>query len=145
MAVTGESRLHIGELARRTGLNPKTIRYYEQIGLLPVPGRSPSGYCLYETEDEDRLRFIHRVQRLGFTLGEIGEVLALRDRGHAPCHYVTKRLEHRAREINNHIAELNKLKTELNELQRRARVLPAHEPPTSGYCHILESASSSEG
>lgn len=139
MAETSEApRLRIGELARQVELNPRTIRYYEAIGLLPEPERSPSGYRLYRPADADRLRFIRRVGQLGFPLGEIGEVLALRDRGQAPCAYVADRLERRADEIDRRVAELEELKRELAELRRRARRLPAHEPPTDGYCHILE-------
>lgn len=139
MAQTAEvPRLRIGELAARVGLNAKTIRYYEEIGLLPEPERSASGYRKYGPTDADRLRFIKRVQQLGFALGEVGEVLTLRDRGEAPCSYVAKRVELRAREIDRQIAELEELEGELAKLQRRARQLPPRDPLGGGYCHILE-------
>lgn len=136
--IAEEAQCRIGDLAQRLGLNAKTIRYYEEIGLLPEPERSASGYRLYGRTDADRLRFIKRVQQLGFPLGEIREVLALRDRGEAPCRYVAERLEERAREIDRQIVELRELKGELAELRRRARRLRPHDPATSGYCHILE-------
>lgn len=134
---TGEPRLRIGKLAQQVGVNAKTIRYYEQIGLVSAPARTGSGYRLYHPADADRLRFIKRVQQLGFTLGEIGEVLALRDRGEAPCPYVAERLERRAREIDRAIAELTALKRELALLRQCARRLPSPDREAK-YCHILE-------
>jgi DNA-binding transcriptional MerR regulator len=134
---TGEPRLRIGKLAHQVGVNAKTIRYYEQIGLVSAPTRTGSGYRLYHPADADRLRFIKRVQQLGFTLGEIREVLALRDRGEAPCPYVTERLERHARDIDHAISELTALKGELARLRQRARGLPPPDREPK-YCHILE-------
>jgi len=65
----------IGELARGAGVNVDTVRYYERRGLLDEPPRSPSGYRQYSAEDLWRLQFIGRAKRLGFTLGEIGDLL----------------------------------------------------------------------
>lgn len=139
MATTAAERhLHIGELAARVGVNPKTIRYYEELGLLPEAERTAAGYRLYGQVDADRLDFIRRVQRLGFSLGEIGEILALRDRGERPCRYVTERLEHRAREIDRQIADLERLKLELVDLRARARSVPPSESSDGGFCHLLE-------
>lgn len=138
VAVAGEAKLRIGVLAERVGVNPKTIRYYEEVGLLPAPERSASGYRLYRSADADRLRFIKGVQQLGFSLGEIGEILALRDRGEAPCRYVADRLESRWREIDRQVAELERLKRELERLRERSSRLPAQEPAADAYCHILE-------
>ena len=73
--------MRIGELAGRLGVNPKTIRYYESIGLLPDPGRTPSGYRVYDEDAVDRLRFIRTAQRLGVTLDEVKEILGFRERG----------------------------------------------------------------
>lgn len=71
--------MRIGEVAERVGVNPKTIRFYESIGVLPEPPRTPSGYRDYEDEHVERLRFIKAVQRLGLKLEEIGEVSAFRE------------------------------------------------------------------
>lgn len=67
-----------GEIAKRSGVNIETIRYYERRGLLPKPPRSVSGYRLFSTDDARRVRFIKRAQELGFSLAEIAELLALR-------------------------------------------------------------------
>ena len=70
--------LTIGRLARVVGVNLETVRYYERRGLLPKPPRSRSGYRLFPTEAKRRLLFIRRAQELGFSLGEIRELLSLR-------------------------------------------------------------------
>jgi DNA-binding transcriptional MerR regulator len=67
--------LTIGELARGAGVNVETVRYYERRGLLDEPPRSPSGYRQYSADDLWRLQFIGRAKRLGFTLGEVSELL----------------------------------------------------------------------
>jgi MerR family transcriptional regulator, mercuric resistance operon regulatory protein len=69
--------IQIGELARRSGCNVETIRYYERIGLLPTPARTAGGYRLYETADVRRLMFARRARELGFTLEEVGTLMAL--------------------------------------------------------------------
>ncbi|NIR28976.1 MAG: heavy metal-responsive transcriptional regulator [Gammaproteobacteria bacterium] len=69
----------ISEAARRLGISPDTLRYYERIGLLPAVARAPSGARLYREGDLGRLRFIRRAQRMGFTLAEIQTLLNVRD------------------------------------------------------------------
>ena len=68
--------LTIGQLAKRVGLRPSALRYYEQEGLLLPDGRSEAGYRLYQPQREQRLRFIQRAQRLGFSLADIRALLA---------------------------------------------------------------------
>jgi DNA-binding transcriptional MerR regulator len=109
--------LKIGELARRLGLNVRTLRYYEQIGLLPPPERTESGYRLYTAADEALLRFVLRAKRIGFTLEEIREMVRRSRRG-SPCGYVRETLrEHRAA-LETRIAELQQLREELVALER---------------------------
>ena len=69
--------IQIGELARRSGCNVETVRYYERIGLLPTPARTAGGYRLYETADVRRLKFARRARELGFTLEEVKTLKAL--------------------------------------------------------------------
>ena len=68
--------LTIGQLAKRVGLRPSALRYYEQEGLVQPDGRSEAGYRLYRPQTEQRLRFIQRAQRLGFSLADIRTLLA---------------------------------------------------------------------
>jgi DNA-binding transcriptional MerR regulator len=98
--------LRIGELADRVGVNPKTVRYYEDIGLLPEPARRPSGYRAYGIEDVERLTFIRRAQRFGLSLDEIGEVLAFRRNGERPCAFVLDTVRRQVARVAEQIAEL---------------------------------------
>jgi DNA-binding transcriptional MerR regulator len=80
--------LRSGELARQAGVSPDTLRHYERRGLLPRPQRSASGYRLYSPEALDRVRLIRGALSIGFTVSELGTILADRDRGGAPCRRV---------------------------------------------------------
>ena len=88
-----DARRRIGELAAELGLNPKTIRYYEAIGLLPEPRRTPAGYRCYGVDDRERLRFIAQAKAIGLSLQEISEILAIRQAGNPPCRHVAAVLD----------------------------------------------------
>ena len=129
----------IGELARRAGVNPKTIRYYEEIELLPRAARLPSGYRQYAEEDVERLEFIRNAKALGVALAEIKEVLAFRDRGVAPCPYVLKVLDAKVKEIQGRIRGLRMLAQDLRRLRRASARIPAKAlAARARFCHILE-------
>lgn len=130
-------RLKIGQLAARLELNPRTIRFYEQAGILPEPERSSGGFRLYNDGDAERLRFVKTAQRIGLTLGEIKEVLAFRDRDQPPCRYVAEVIEHRLAEIDERMGELRALKTELSALHERMRAEGIAEREAA-YCHYIE-------
>lgn len=119
--------MRIGELGERTGVNPKTVRYYEQIGLLPEPERLASGYRSYGDEDATRLMFIKTAQRLGMTLDEIGEILALRDGGRRPCGYVRGVLRREVADLDRRIRELRRLRRELVRLDALAIAMAERE------------------
>jgi DNA-binding transcriptional MerR regulator len=127
--------MRIGELADRLALNPKTIRYYEQVGLMPTPQRTANGYRLYQESDAERLTFIRTAQRLGLGLDDIREVLAFRDRGQAPCGHVRALIADQADQLDRRIAELQDLRGQLRDLQNRAADLP---DAVEGYCHLIE-------
>jgi DNA-binding transcriptional MerR regulator len=129
----------IGELAKRTGVNPKTIRYYEEVRVLPPAARLASRYRQYSEEDVERLEFIQNAKALGVTLEEIREVLAFRDRGVAPCPYVLNLLAAKVKEIQGRIRGLRMLAEDLRRLQRAAVRIPAQELTAKArFCHILE-------
>lgn len=129
--------MRIGELAARAGVNPKTIRFYEQRGLLPDPVRLASGYRDYRFGDEARLVFIKTAQRLGFSLAEIGEILALKERGERPCDYVLQALDAQVTDIDQRVGELVTLRSELTALKAKADQL---RPEDSCYCTLIEHA-----
>lgn len=76
-----DAALTVGVLARQAGVTPKTVRYYEAIGLLPPATRGPNGYRRYRTEDVHRLNFIQRAKTLGLTLKEVRELLTVAEDG----------------------------------------------------------------
>ncbi|MFA5564695.1 MAG: heavy metal-responsive transcriptional regulator [Acidimicrobiia bacterium] len=127
--------MRIGELANQLGLNPRTIRYYESIGLLPEPARTPSGYRDYDERAGELLTFIRTAQGLGITLDEIREILAVRDRGQQPCSYVRDLLRQQVDDIDERIAELGRLRNELVTLDAIADQLP---DPGPGQCRLIE-------
>ncbi len=115
-----EKRLRIGELAATLGLNPKTIRYYEDIGLLPTPERTSAGYRLYGPADHDRLEFIVKARAIGFTLDEIGEILALRQGGQKPCEHVVALLDRKVAAIDEQLRALTDVRQEFVRLRQEA-------------------------
>lgn len=127
--------MRIGELADCIGVNPKTVRYYEGIGLLPAPARQPSGYREYSDEDVDRLRFIRTAQRLGLSLAEISEILGFRERGERPCDYVLEVLDRQVADLDRRMAEMSELRRELTALKAEADRLPDKE---TCYCAVIE-------
>jgi DNA-binding transcriptional MerR regulator len=106
----GQPTLRIGEIAERVGVNAKTIRYYEDIGLIPEPARRPSGYRVYADVDVERLAFIKGAQRFGLSLDEIREVLAYRADGEPRCEFVLAAVRRHAGEVEVRIAELAELR-----------------------------------
>jgi DNA-binding transcriptional MerR regulator len=110
------ANLRIGELAAQAGINPRTLRYYETLGLLPVPARTVSGYRLYSEEAAQRLVFITKAKSLGLTLKEIHQILAIRDNGKLPCHSVQRILQEHVGRIDHQISQLHGLKAELAAL-----------------------------
>ncbi|PXX06251.1 heavy metal-responsive transcriptional regulator [Mycolicibacterium moriokaense] len=129
--------MKIGELARRGGTTTKTIRFYEQAGLLPAPARTQAGYRHYGPEFVDRLEFVRRAQSAGLSLREVRQVLAIADRGDAPCGHVVSVLQARLDQVRATLAELTSLETNLSALLNHARTAEPIEE--AGVCWILES------
>jgi DNA-binding transcriptional MerR regulator len=117
--------MFIQELAGRSGVSAKTIRYYESIGLLPEPPRAENNYRQYTPDAVERLRFIGTARRFGFNLKDIGEFLAARDEGSLPCKRVLDSFDHRIRDIDRRIADLLVLRDALNRIRRTGAALPA--------------------
>lgn len=130
--------MRIGELAERAGTSVKTIRYYDRVGVLRPEQRSESGYRLYGEDALDRYRFVRTAQAVGLRLGEIREILALRDRGETPCGFVVELIGRRAAELDARITELMALRDELGRLSRRAQRLDPRECDPSLICHVID-------
>ena len=131
--------VQIGELSERTGVSKKTIRYYENIGVMPVALRTDSGYRRYDDGAVARLGFVRAAQSVGLTLGEIREVLAFRDRGEAPCRHVAQLIDTHARDLAERIVALQAMHQDLQRLAERARAAPAMAADDTLICHIIES------
>jgi Cu(I)-responsive transcriptional regulator len=108
-----QSSMLIGEVAKRVGVNIRTLHYYESRGLIPKPARSASNYRLYSDDTERRVRFIKRAQELGFSLKEIKELLALRVDAHATCADVRERTRAKIASIEEKITALRAMKKAL--------------------------------
>lgn len=129
--------MRIGELATQSGLTTKTIRFYEQAGLLPAPPRTPGGYRDYPPHTVDRLSFVRDAQAAGLTLSEIRSVLVLRDCGQAPCAQVGALIGEHLAEIDRRLAELRQARAVLRELARRAAVTDPDTCSAGDICTIL--------
>jgi DNA-binding transcriptional MerR regulator len=134
-----ERPLTVGQLARATGVPAKTIRYYEQVGVLPVPRRSATGYRHYSRHDVHRLLFIRRARALGLSLTRLKTLTAELDRGE--CLTMRPRLHtlvtEQLRTVRQQIAEFQLLERQLAQVLHRLQT-GAPAPPTEG-CHCLDS------
>jgi DNA-binding transcriptional MerR regulator len=110
--------MQIGEIARRTGLTPDAIRFYERNALLPPPPRTSGGFRSYAETDVDTLSFVRRTQSLGFTLAEIRQLLALRGTKPQPCAPVRRRLGRKLTDVRGKLAALRHLEEELTAALR---------------------------
>ena len=132
--------MRIGELATQTGHPTRTIRFYENCGLLPEPTRTANGYRTYNEADRDRLEFIRNAQTAGLTLAEIASIIHLRDQGTTPCSHVTELLDTRLADVQQRLDQLTALRAELRQLVDRARTLDPANCTTNDICHILRTA-----
>lgn len=106
MAVTTTRRLSRGELARRTGVNAETIRYFERIGMLPLPARTEGGHRIYDERHVRTLGFVRSARSLGFTPKEVRAILDLGGPGKAPCAEVREIAAHHLEQVRSKIADL---------------------------------------
>ena len=111
--------MRIGKVSREAGVNVQTLRYYERRGLLPKTGRLASGYREYEPATVARVRFIKNAQELGFTLNEIGELLALRSTRSESQREVRELATRKIGEMERRIRELKHMRDELAALVER--------------------------
>lgn len=130
-----ESGLSRGELARATGSNIETIRYYEKTGLLPDPPRTGSGYRVYSAAHALRLRFILRARELGFSMDDIRGLLGLEDGAAPTCAEVMERTERHLTDVRAKIADLKQIEL---VLAKTAAGCSGEQVPE---CPILEALS----
>lgn len=108
--------LTIGNLGRKTGTKVQTIRYYEQIGLMPDPGRTEGGQRRYGDAELDRLSFIRHSRQLGFSLDSIRELLDLSDHPDRSCEEADAIARRQLKQVEQRMARLKALRTELQRM-----------------------------
>lgn len=129
--------MRIGELAHASGTTTKTLRFYEEQGLLPPADRTQSGYRDYTPDALTRLDFIHRGQAAGLTLAQIKQILIIRDSGTPPCGHVGELLDVRLTDLDTQIAALVELRDTLADLRNEARNAEPDSCPADQICRYL--------
>mgnify|MGYP001549971814 FL=1 len=128
----------IKQYSELTNLPSKSIRYYEDIGLLPEPNRLDNGYRDYDAADVERARFVAGARSLNFSLDDIKEILNLREQREAPCRVVLDLLQEKADEISRRITELQRMEVELRELHRLGLTFPTDDVDGKDcVCHLV--------
>lgn len=129
-------RFFIGDIAKRLGLNPRTIRYYEMVGILPKPKRTEMGYRTYDSKMIERLEFILKANALGLKLDEIKEITGLYEKGEISCECTRAIIRNKIEEIDEKISNLLDLKKRLTNLLG----LNGQDIPTGSIYPIIENA-----
>jgi MerR family mercuric resistance operon transcriptional regulator len=129
--------MHIGRVAKKIGLTPDAIRFYERNSLIPRPSRSAGGFRQYGDADVETLRFIRQAQHLGFSLKEVRELTALRSSRLQPCAPVCLRLERKLSQVRQKLGDLQTLQ---RELQTALRICKKELHRKKPHCPLLTGA-----
>ncbi|GEN27351.1 MerR family transcriptional regulator [Halovibrio variabilis] len=122
----------IGELASRTGCKPETVRYYEQIGLLPATQRSEGNQRRYDEASVKRLLFIRHGRDFGFSVEAVRELLEMADHPAMPCHQADKLAKRHLAEVESRLQRLAALRDELQ------RMINQCAGDNIGHCHVID-------
>ncbi|HEX6285917.1 MAG TPA: heavy metal-responsive transcriptional regulator [Acidimicrobiia bacterium] len=129
--------MKIGQLAERTGVSTKAIRYYENIGVLPPARREANGYRVYDKAAAERIGFIQDAQSAGMSLLEIQMILGLRDDGVSTCGHVIATLETHRAEIGRQMEDLERTRRRLDEIIESARALDPADCDDPNRCQTI--------
>ena len=129
--------MKIGELAKKSGIQIETIRYYEKEGLLPAPDRNSSNYRIYSHIHEERLMFIKRCRSLDMSLEEIKVLLDFRDAPETNCTRVNTLIDEHIGHVTQRMEELRLLETQLRELRNQCADTGVGD--SCGIIHALSS------
>lgn len=130
--------MKIGELASKTGVTTKTIRFYELHGLLEVPRRTESGYRIYSQDDVGRLEFIKKAKHIGLSLEEIKDILAVHKHGQRPCVHVLALLDRKLEQLQALRKDLGLFYRALKSLRDESRARLEQLPKKARICGIIE-------
>ena len=130
--------MEIREIVEKTGVPAKTIRYYEEIGLLPPPARKPNGYRKYSYPDVERLKLVAGARRMDIPITEIQEILDMRDRKEPPCSRLLEIIAQKRIEIQVRIEQLKKMDAELRNLYDLGKTFPKDDIDGKHcVCHLV--------
>ncbi|HCR99033.1 MULTISPECIES: MerR family transcriptional regulator [Halomonas] len=131
--------MKVSELAKQGGVTAETVRHYTREGLL-LPSRHPdNGYQLFSSTDLERLHFIQRARKLGFSVAEIRDILLHADQGDSPCPLVRDLLASRLPQIRTRIAELEALAQRMEQALESWEHMPDGTPDGHSVCRLIES------
>jgi len=136
--------MKVQEIATRVGISAHTVRYYHRMGLLSATRDADNRHRRFDVQALERLRFVRKAKRLGFSLAEIRQVLDLCHTGESPCPAVRDVVRERIAENAAHIAELECLQRRLVRAQRQWAELPDRIPDGNAVCHLIESFAADE-
>ncbi|WP_454850139.1 heavy metal-responsive transcriptional regulator [Promicromonospora soli] len=129
--------MRIGEVADAAGTSTKTLRFYEEQGLLPEVGRTPAGYRDYPPDAVTRVDFVHRGQAAGLTLAQIKQILDIRDRDQAPCEHVRDLLDTQLADLDRQIRQLSDLRATVAALRDGAAAADPDTCSADQVCRYL--------
>ncbi|MDF1597086.1 MAG: MerR family DNA-binding protein [Acidimicrobiia bacterium] len=129
--------MRIGHAAEQASLEASAIRFYESAGVLPAPARSDAGYRDYDQGDVELMRFVRRLRALELPLDDVREIVQLWTSGEAPCQPVRDAITREVEAVDDRIAELTRLRSELQALQERMDSIVDHWPQ-SCVCHVID-------
>ena len=134
----------IGQVAQQTGLTVDAIRFYEKEKLLPTALRSTGGFRLYGSDHIEQLRFIQRAQAIGFSLGEIRELILIQDDQVETCSHVRDLIQQKLAIVQQKMDEMARIEAQLKDaLQKCNRELRKKSTPHD-HCPLLETMASSK-
>ena len=130
--------MEIRELVQKTGVPAKTIRYYEDICLLPPPARKPNGYRDYADTDVERLKLVAGARQIDIPIAEIQEILDMRDREEPPCIRLLELIAQKREEIQDRIEQLKQMDAELSVLYDLGMSFPKDDIEGKHcVCHLV--------
>ena len=131
--------MKVSDIARKAEVTAETVRHYVREGLL-TPERHPdNGYQLFSQQDVQRLRFIQRARKLGFSVAEVRDILAHADHGDSPCPLVRDLLAHRLPQVRAQINELQALAARMENALESWQHMPDAAPDGHSLCRLIDS------
>lgn len=131
--------MKVSDIARHAHVTPETVRHYTREGLLSPERHPDNGYHLYSATDLERLHFIQRARKLGFSVAEIRDILRHADHGDSPCPMVRDLLASRLPQIRARIEELEALAQRMEQALHSWQAMPDAAPDGHSLCRLIES------